>query len=76
MLVRDGALAAAANGRAFADLFGDLRAANHVNTYAAASFWWTLGGDNYQPFALCCRRMPDPFVFSNMLTGRLDPVSS
>ena len=65
-------LAAAANGRAFADLFGDLRAANHVNTYAAASFWWTLGGGDYAAHALCCRGLPDPFVFANMLTGRFN----
>ena len=72
MLVRDGALAAAADGRAFADLFGDLLAANHVNTYAAASFWWTLGGGDYAAHALCCRGLPDPFVFANMLTGRFN----
>ena len=48
---------------------GALRSANHASTYAAASFWWTLGGNNYQQLALSCRGMPDPFLFSGMLTG-------
>jgi hypothetical protein len=45
---------------------------NHASTYAAASFWWTLGGSDYAPQALCCRRMPDPFLYAKMLTGRFD----
>jgi type VI secretion system protein ImpM len=66
----EGTVAAGAVGRAFPDLLGSLRAANHASVYAAASFWWTLGGGDYQPLALSCRRMPDPFLFTAMLTGR------
>jgi type VI secretion system protein ImpM len=72
VLVRDGTVAAATAERSFVDVCGDLRAANHANTYAAASFWWTLGGGDYAPHALCCRGMPDPFLFANMLTGRFN----
>jgi type VI secretion system protein ImpM len=67
--VMDGAIIAAAAGHSFLDLCGSLRAANHVSAYAAASFWWTLGGGDYPPLALSCRGMPDPFLFANMLTG-------
>ena len=72
VLIGDGAVAASAAGRSFLDLCGELRTANHVSTYAAASFWWTLGGGDYAPRALCCRRMPDPFLYAKMLTGRFD----
>jgi type VI secretion system protein ImpM len=74
--IAEGTLAAHATDSALPELFTNLRIANFASIYAAASFWWTLGGDNYQPLALCCRRMPDPFVFASMLTGRLDPVDS
>jgi type VI secretion system protein ImpM len=53
----------------FSELFALLRTANHLNVYAAASFWWTAGGGDYQPFGFCCRRMPSPLSFTNMLTG-------
>lgn len=53
----------------FSELFAVLRTANHLNVYAAASFWWTAGGGDYQPYGFCCRRMPAPHLFTNMLTG-------
>jgi type VI secretion system protein ImpM len=56
--------------------FASLRVANHSSVYSAASFWWTVGGGEYQPLAFCCRRMPDPFLFTNMLTGRLDSATA
>jgi type VI secretion system protein ImpM len=68
--IMDGALAAPAAGHSFLELCGSLRTANHASTYAAASFWWTLGGEGYEPCALSCRGMPDPFLFARMLTGR------
>ena len=72
--VSAGAIVAAAAGRSFVDLCGSLRTANHVSTYAAASFWWTLGGHDYQPLALSCRGMPDPFLFANIMTGQFKPA--
>ncbi len=68
--VMDGTVGIVAVGRPFPELFADLRAANHDNVYASATFWWTLGGDAYQPYAISCRGMPSPFLFANMLTGR------
>jgi type VI secretion system protein ImpM len=69
-----GAVAAAVVGRDHSDVFSTLRAANHASTYAAASAWWTLGGDDFHPFALTCRRLPSPFLFANMLNGNLEPA--
>ena len=75
-LVKDGIVAAPAGERSFLDLCGSLRAANHGSVYAAASFWWTLGGGDYQPIGLCCRRMPDPFLFTSMLTGQFKSAAA
>lgn len=69
-----GAVAAAVAEHDHVEAFSTLRVANHASTYAAASAWWTLGGDDFQPFALTCKGLPSPFVFSHMLTGRLAPA--
>jgi type VI secretion system protein ImpM len=71
-VLREGLIASALEGRSFSDLFASLRTANHSSIYSAASFWWTVGGGEYRPLAVCCRRMPDPFLFTSMLTGRID----
>ena len=68
--VADGCVGLAAADRPFPELFGELRAAHSEAAYAAASFWWTLGGEAYPPFALLSRGLPNPFLFANMLTGR------
>jgi type VI secretion system protein ImpM len=47
-----------------------LRAAS-PEVYAAASFWWTVGGGDFAPLALSCRGLPDPFRYSTLLTGDL-----
>ncbi|WP_310881683.1 type VI secretion system-associated protein TagF [Bradyrhizobium brasilense] len=52
----------------FAGSFGTLCGAN-PQVYAAASFWWTAGGEGFSPVALCCRGLPDPFRYSTLLTG-------
>ena len=49
--------------------FAALRLQQPDEVYACASFWWTLGGDNFPPVALAARQMPDPHIFSPMLTG-------
>jgi len=60
---------------AFADALSSLCAAN-PQIYAAASFWWTSGGEGFPPVALCCRGLPDPFHYSKMLTGEFALASS
>ena len=67
---KEGAVVAPAVTSSFVEVCGALRNANHASAYAAASFWWTSGGNNYHPLALSCRGMPDPFLFTGMLTGR------
>jgi type VI secretion system protein ImpM len=70
LAVGDATVGMVATGRAFQDSLVMLRHSNHWSS-AAASFWWTEGGGNFPPMALCSRGMPDPFRYSIMLTGRL-----
>ncbi|MBR1155205.1 type VI secretion system-associated protein TagF [Bradyrhizobium sp. JYMT SZCCT0428] len=58
------------SGGAFQDSLLALRQGNH-GASAAATFWWTEGGRDFSPMALCSRGMPDPFRYSIMLTGAL-----
>jgi type VI secretion system protein ImpM len=69
---KEGVVAGPLGDRSFSDLFSQLRTANYSSIYAAGSFWWTMGGSDCQPFGFCCRRMPEPSLFTNMLTGRVD----
>jgi len=45
--------------------------ARSPEVYAAASFWWTVGGGDFPPLALSCRGLPDPYRYSTLLTGDL-----
>ena len=53
----------------FSDLFRAIRETDHAKVYAAATFWWTIGGEGFAPVALCRKHLPDPFLFAAMLTG-------
>jgi type VI secretion system protein ImpM len=57
--------------RSFTELFASMRVADHTDVYAAASFWWTIGGEGFAPLAIGGKGMPDPFLFADMLVGRL-----
>ncbi len=52
-----------------AQVFAQLRRADWVSAYGGRSFWWTAGGAGFRPLALAVRMMPDPALFSSMLTG-------
>ena len=65
----DGSVLLDAGTSAFGDVFASARMAGHTNAYAASTFWWTTGGEGFPAMALAQRRMPDPFVFTSMLTG-------
>jgi len=65
-----GAMAARVRQRPLSEVFASLRLADHADVYAGASFWWTIGGEGYQPLAMSARHMPTPFQFTEMLTGR------
>jgi type VI secretion system protein ImpM len=58
----------------FTELFGSLRQAEHDKIYSATTCWWTVGGEGFSPMAFCAKRMPDPFLFAAMLTGRFEAV--
>ena len=53
----------------YSGLFSQARQADHTGACAAMTFWWTAGGEGYPPVALACPRMPDPWLFTGMLTG-------
>jgi type VI secretion system protein ImpM len=50
------------------------RAQDYEHAYAAATFWWTHGGEDFAPLALAATRMPHPHLFSGMLTGSFDGI--
>lgn len=66
-----GMLAVPAVREAWDDAFRTLRIAGGGEIYSAATFWWTIGGQDYEPLAVAGRGMPDPFLFADMLTGSL-----
>jgi len=66
---KDG-LIAQLHQRSLSDVFASIRIADYANVYAAATFWWTIGSEGFQPLAMSSRRMPPPFQFTQMLTGR------
>lgn len=67
---RDGTLVAQAGSDAFGAVLASLRRQDHARAYAASTFWWTVGGDDFAPWIVVGRRMPDPYLFAAMLTGR------
>ena len=69
----DGVLAMAAGGRPFTELFASLRVADQGRAYAGSTYWWTIGGEGFEPLALSGRHMPEPLLFADMLTGRFGP---
>lgn len=66
---RNGRLATPMRGRRFGELFESIRRRDHASIYAGSTFWWTIGGEGFGPVALPGKGMPDPFLFSAMLTG-------
>jgi type VI secretion system protein ImpM len=66
----DGTVGMPARERGFADIFAAMRQVDHKRIYAASTFWWTIGGEGFAPVAFCGKRMPDPFLFAAMLTGK------
>jgi type VI secretion system protein ImpM len=67
---------ASAGEPAFSAIFEAIRKNDHDAVYQASTFWWTLGGEGFAPMALQRWRMPDPYLFSTLLTGpshQLDP---
>lgn len=55
---------------AFERSFASSREADAARAAASSTFWWTAGGEGYEPCALACLNMPSPHLFAAMLTGR------
>jgi type VI secretion system protein ImpM len=76
-----GGLSALDEGGALARDVGDsfslaFRAAlrfDQRRAFAALSFWWTVGGEGFEPMALALRGMPPATRFSDFLTGAFAP---
>ena len=56
----------------FSEAFTVGRLADHARLYESTTFWWSSGGVGYEPCALACARMPDPVLYTSMLTGRFE----
>ncbi len=54
--------------------FDALRRKLWRDLYSRQSFWWTIGGETRSPAALTCSGMPDPALFSSLLTGDFGPA--
>jgi type VI secretion system protein ImpM len=57
------------------DGFDSLLAERERRMYAAASFWWTIGGDDYEPTAFMSDGLPDPNIVTSMLNGDFGSAS-
>jgi type VI secretion system protein ImpM len=53
-----------------------VRIENSVAVDETATVWWTIGGEGFEPLALLNQQMPNPSVFSTLLTGRTDTKCS
>jgi len=65
-----GLVAFVGTGQSFADTFAAMRDASPSKSSCSSTFWWTIGGEGFGPTAFSLRGMPDPFLFTEMLTGR------
>jgi type VI secretion system protein ImpM len=72
----DGTIVVEAGEQRFADIFESVRKLDHNKIYASTTYWWTIGGEGFAPVALCGKRMPDPYLFSAMLTGKFSTERS
>ena len=74
MRLQHGTIVADASQKPLPSLLADIRVEDHERAYGSQTVWWTLGGDEYQPRAVVERRLPDPYLFSGMLTGSFDAL--
>lgn len=57
------------------DTLVTLLAQRHQRIFSNASFWWTIGGEGFEPHAAMADGLPDPNIMSGMLTGRFEQDS-
>lgn len=68
----DGTIVTALSASAFPERLAALRVEDHARAYAHATCFWTVGGENFEPLALVGHGLPDPYLFTGLLTGRFD----
>jgi type VI secretion system protein ImpM len=68
----DGTIVSAAISPGFPQRLAALRIEDHARAYAHASYFWTVGGPNFEPLALAGQALPDPYLFAGLLTGHFD----
>jgi type VI secretion system protein ImpM len=70
LVVADAVVSRVPAGQPSADTFATMRLADPAKVYSSATSWWTIGGEGYEPLAILGHKMPNPFMFTEMLTGR------
>jgi type VI secretion system protein ImpM len=68
----DGSVIVPAEPSGLRETLAGIRPEDHAYLNAAATFWWTAGGEAFKPHAVVGTRMPDPELFAGMLTGSFD----
>jgi len=68
----DGTIVSAAAGPGFPERLAALRVEDHARGYGNACYLWTVGGPNFEPLTLVGYGLPEPHLFSGLLTGRFD----
>jgi type VI secretion system protein ImpM len=71
----DGTILTAVAPEALPGKLGAIRIEDYARAYATATIWWTIGGQDFPPLALVGQRMPDPHLFTVLLTGHLEGVA-
>jgi type VI secretion system protein ImpM len=71
----DGSILTPCEAATFPERLARLRVEDHARAYAGPSFFWTVGGEDYGPLGLVCRGLPNPHIFTGMLTGNFDALS-
>jgi type VI secretion system protein ImpM len=67
--LRDGAILIRNVDRETLRAFGEARQFGNRRAFARQSFWWTIGGEGFQPLVLSQAGLPTAVRFTNMLTG-------
>lgn len=57
-------------GRA-SDILDNLLPHDYRATCAGRTFWWTNGGKNFGPMVFVQHGLPDPYLFTAMITGEI-----
>lgn len=68
----DGTIVSALRSSSFPERLTALRLEDHARSYAHSAYLWTIGGEHFEPLALVGQALPNPYLFSGLLTGRFD----